>query len=167
MPVCFSCKSCRNDSLRVSGMMTLEPFRSKPLSDVSSFSCTRIYRQFWVLIYVWQVTNCAWTCRLWTTRGSSQFPYVLYPTWCHWWQCDHHDILKGISSLCIIQKSLERASWSWLLLPGLYLVVASYIWRQRSIFEDQGVKQLNSWAWSSSEPYDQFVLCRSSCVGSG
>ena len=47
MPLYSSCKLCRNDSLKVVGMMILESFRSKLLSDVSSLL---ISQYLWIIL---------------------------------------------------------------------------------------------------------------------
>ena len=139
---------CRNDSLRTSKLMILEPFRTNLLSVIK---LSLISQYLWVTLGAClhvAAIHCAWACRLWAAPAADSLLTYLDQTGVTEGNVNHTQI-KEVSSLCHMPESLDRASGSCISLSGLFIIVASYCCRWRNILWRWGVWLLNFSEWSS------------------
>ena len=152
-----------NDSLRAGEMITLEPFRSKSISDVRLYLISQ-YLCATLGVCVWQTVHWAWACRQWTTPGSCWSPLILRPTWCCWRQFDPCTDLKGfhISAWCL-------TAWTGYLGAALHCQACTQLWHdivdRGCFFASKGVWQLCFWGLLFLGAICQSPLWRSSNRG--
>ena len=149
MPACSSCRPCRNNS-DADWMMILEPYSTKPLSDVS-LSCIPVFVGY--SGYLFASERSSIVCEPvdsgphWAPLGLLRYLVLPYVT-----EGDvaYMQIMGKFISLML--DSLDRVSRSCIRLSGPYLILVSYCCRQRSIlWRCEGVWQLLSWRQSSPE----------------